>query len=117
MNAVVYLLARQYANRIRRLFRKPLNALLTIIAALFILSGPILMLVIPEFYEGLVGARGREIAVAGVQLFIGMTLVLSSLSQQGGLFTYSEASILFSAPLTKRTILLYSRCSRCPARS
>ena len=114
MNAVVYLLARQYANRIRRLFRKPLNALLTIIAALFILSGPILMLVIPEFYEGLVGARGREIAVAGVQLFIGMTLVLSSLSQQGGLFTYSEASILFSAPLTKRTILLYSTLQSLP---
>jgi len=114
MNAVVYLLLRQYANRIRRLFRKPLNALLTIIAALFILSGPILMLVIPEFYEGLVGARGREIAVAGVQLFIGMTLILSSLSQQGGLFTYSEASILFSAPLTKRTVLLYSTLQSLP---
>ena len=114
MNAVVFLIVRQYVNRIRRMFSKPLNVILTIIAVLFIMSGPLLMLFIRDFYEGLVGAGGREIAVAGVQLFIGITLILSGLSQQGGLFTYSEASILFSSPLTKKTILLYSTLQSLP---
>ena len=59
MNAVVFLLVRQYANRIRRMFSKPLNAILTIIAVLFIISGPLLMLFIRDFYEGLVGAGER----------------------------------------------------------
>jgi len=114
MSAVVFLLVRQYANRIRRLFSKPLNAILTILAVLFIMSGPVVMLINPNFYEGLVGEKGREVAIAGVQLFIGITLILSALSQQSGLFTYSEASILFSAPLTRRTILLYSTLQSLP---
>src|SRR5690606_30290879 len=114
MNAVVFLLVRQYVNRIRRLFSKPLNAILTILAVLTIAIGPVIMLINPKFYDGLVGARGREVAIAGIQLFIGITLILSALSQQGGLFSYSEASILFSAPMTKRTILLYSTLQSLP---
>lgn len=86
MNAVVFLLVRQYVNRIRRLFSKPLKAILTILAVLTIAIGPVIMLINPKFYDGLVGARGREVAIAGIQLFIGITLILSALSQQGGLF-------------------------------
>ena len=57
MNAVVFLIVRQYANRIKRIFTKPLNAILTIIAVLFIMSGPLLMLIIPMPFEGMVGSR------------------------------------------------------------
>ena len=114
MNAVVFLIVRQYANRIKRIFTKPLNAILTIIAVLFIMSGPLLMLIIPMPFEGMVGSRGREIVVAGVQLFIGLTLILSALSQQGGLFSYPEANILFSSPFSKRTILIYSTLQSLP---
>ena len=88
MNAVVFLLVRQYVNRIRRLFSKPLKAILTILAVLTIAIGPVIMLINPKFYDGLVGARGREVAIAGIQLFIGITLILSALSQQGGLFVF-----------------------------
>ncbi len=115
MNAVVYLLVRQYANRIKRIFSKPLKAVLTIFAFLCIISGPVLMIAIPNAYEGIVGIETRELVIAGIQLFIGITLILSSLSQQSGLFTYSEASILFSSPFSKRTILIYSTLQTLPA--
>ena len=113
MNAVVYVFVRQYINRIKRIFSKPLSAILTVFAALCILSGPIFSIFVP--YKGMVGDLGREIVIAGMQLFIGITLIASALSQQGGLFSYSEANLLFSAPFTKRTILLYTTLQTGPA--
>jgi hypothetical protein len=115
MNAVIYLIVRQYVNRIKRIFKKPLNAILTIFAVLCIISGPVLMIVIPNNYTGIVGTNGREMVIAGIQLFIGITLILSALSQQSGLFAYSEACLLFSSPFSKRTILLYSTMQTLPA--
>lgn len=115
MNAIIYILVRQYANRIRRLFKKPLYAVLTILAVLSILSGPIMMFIAPQMYKGLVGEQGREIVVAAIQLFIGLTLIISALSQQGGLFSYPEANLLFSSPLSKKIILMYSTLQTLPA--
>ena len=113
MNAVVYVFVRQYINRVKRIFSKPLSAILTVLAVLCFLSGPIFSFIVP--YKGLVGDQGRELVIAGMQLFIGVTLIASALSQQGGLFKYAEANILFSAPFSKRTILLYSTFQTVPA--
>jgi hypothetical protein len=113
MNAAIYVLVHQYVNRIKNIFSKPLPAILTIIALLSFLSGPVISFFIP--FKGIVGEQGREIVIAGVQLFIGVTYIISALSQQGALFTYSEANLLFSAPLTKRTILMYSAVQSGPA--
>lgn len=115
MNAVLYLIIRQYINRIKRIFKKPSSAILTVITVLFAVSGPILMLIAPNEFEGIGGKTGRELIVACTQLFIGITLLLSALSQQGGLFTYSEANILFTSPFTRKTILLYSTLQSLPA--
>lgn len=115
MNAIIYLIVRQYINRIKRLFRKPLSAVLTVLAVLFFIGGPILMMVLPVNYDGIVSVETREIFIAGVQLFLGITFILSALSQQSGLFTYNEAIILFSSPFSKRTILLYSTIQTLPA--
>ena len=101
MNAVVYLLVRQYVNRIRRIFSKPLSAVLTITMVVFLSIGLLMTFIVPKMSEGIVGERGREVFIAGVQLFIGIMLIMSALSQQGGLFTYSEANLLFSSPLSK----------------
>jgi hypothetical protein len=113
MNAVLYLVIRQYRNRIIRLLKKPLSAILTVLAALCILSGPILFFIIP--YKGLVDEQGRGIAIAAGQLFIGFILLTSALSQQSALFSYAEANLLFSAPLTKKTVLVYSTLQTAPA--
>ncbi|MDP4114391.1 MAG: putative ABC exporter domain-containing protein, partial [Bacillota bacterium] len=113
MNAVFYLLIRQYRNRIIRLFRKPLSAILTVLAVLGMLSGPILFLFV--HYKGMVGEQSRGIVIAVAQLFIGFVLLASALSQQGGLFGYAEANLLFTAPFTKRTVLLYSTMQTAPA--
>jgi hypothetical protein len=113
MNAVIYVLVRQYANRIKGIFSKPLPAILTIFALFCFLSVPVVSFFKP--YKGIVGEEGREIVIACVQLFIGITYIISALSQQGALFTYSEANLLFSAPITKRTILKYSALQSGPA--
>ncbi len=106
MNAVIYILVRKYANSIKRVFSKPLSAILTIFAIASILSGPVLFVFIP--FKGIVVDQSREIVIAGMQLFVGITFIASALSQQGALFTSSEAFLLFCAPFTKKTILLYS---------
>ncbi len=113
MNALIYVLVRQYANRIKNIFSKPLPAILTIVAVLAFLSGPVISFFVP--FKGIVGEKDREIVIAGVQLFIGITYITSSLSQQGALFAYSEANLLFSAPFSKKTVLMYSALQSGPA--
>lgn len=113
MNAVVFIILRQYRNRIRKIFSKPLSAILTVFASLCFLIGPVFSFLSPN--RGLAGSASMELVVAGIQLFIGLLLINAFLSQQSGLFTLADANLLFSTPLSHKTILVYAALQTGPA--
>lgn len=113
MNAVVFIILRQYRNRIRRIFSKPLSAILTVLASICFLSSPIIAFLSPN--KGLAGSDSMELVIAGIQLFIGLLLINAFLSQQSGLFTLADVNLLFSTPLSRKTILVYAALQTGPA--
>lgn len=113
MNAILYIIVRQYINRVKGIFSKPLSAIITVIAVLCFSGGPLVYLLAP--IKGKTALGSSEVIIACVQLFIGIILISSSLSQQSGLFTNADANLLFCSPMTKRTILLYTIIQSAPA--
>lgn len=113
MNAVVFIILRQYRNRIRRIFSKPLSAILTVFASLCFLIGPLISFLSPK--RGLGGSDSMELVIACIQLFIGLLLINAFLSQQSGLFTLADVNLLFSTPLSRKTILVYAALQTGPA--
>jgi hypothetical protein len=113
MSAVVFIILRQYRNRIKNIFSKPLSAILTVMACLAFLSGLLVVFLSPN--RGLAGSASMELVIAGIQLFIGLLLVNAFLSQQSGFFTLADANLLFSTPLSQRSILVYAALQTGPA--
>jgi hypothetical protein len=98
MNAVMYVILHQYKNKIRQIYSKPLSAIFTTIACLFMVISPVIFFLVPQ--KGIFSSGMLEVTVACVQLFIGLILVNTFLSQQSGLFMPSDANLLFTSPLT-----------------
>lgn len=113
MNSVLYIIAHQYINRIKQIFSRPLSAIITIIACLGFIGGPVIAFIMPK--KGISDIGMAEIVVAGVQLFIGIIMINAFLSQQSGLFTLADANFLFGAPLHRRTMLMYAMLQTAPA--
>ena len=113
MNSILYIIIRQYINRIKQIFSRPLSAIVTLIACLAFIGGPVIAFIMPK--KGLADIGMVEMVVAGIQLFIGIVMINAFLSQQSGLFTLADANFLFSAPLHRRKILMYAMIQTAPA--
>lgn len=113
MNAVLFIIIHQMKNQIKRIFSRPLSAIITIIACLAFIGGPLFAFLSPK--SGMSDSNVAEVLIAGLQLFIGITLINAYLSQQSGLFTLADANFLFSSPLNRRTILVYIMIQTAPS--
>lgn len=113
MNVILYIIIHQYKNQLKRIFSRPLSAVITTIACLAFIGGPVMAFIMPK--RGLSDNSVAEILIAGLQLFIGITLINAYLSQQSGLFTLADANFLFSSPLQRRILLVYVMIQTAPS--
>lgn len=113
MSSVMYIIVHQYINRIKQVFSRPLSAVITVIACLAFIGGPLAAFLIPK--KSMTDISMAELIVAGIQLVIGLILINAFLCQNTGLFTLADANFLFSSPLHRRTIIMYAMIQTAPA--
>lgn len=112
MQAVMYLLKRQYINKIKRVFSSVFSAIITIFSVLAIGSSFVFAFISKRPNVDTVLA---ESMMAGIVLLIGVILYNSFLSRDTGILTMSDANFLFTGPFEKRTVLAYLLISTAPA--
>ncbi len=111
MQAIMYLLKRQYINKIKRAFSSVLSIIITIIAVLGIGTSFIFSFTTKR---QAVDSVFSETIMAGIILLIGVILYNSFLSRDTGILTMADANFMFSGPFEKRTVLAYLLISTAP---
>lgn len=104
MKALCYLLKCTYINSVKRLFRKPLAALYTILA-LGVMCIPIFLTYFAE--KSMSPSSYLDIIIGCGSLGYGSFILLVILSSNSGIFYMSDVNILFTAPIRSKKILLY----------
>lgn len=112
MQAIIYLMQRQFINRIKRMFLSPLSIILTILVA-FGFTASIVSAIMME--KPAVDSATAETLIAGSVLLIGVLMYYSFLSRDSGILTMADANFLFTGPFEKRTVLAYILISTAPA--
>ncbi len=104
MQAIMYLLKRQYINKIKRAFSSVLSIVITLIAVLGI--GTSFVFAFATKRQAL-DSTFSETIMAGIILLIGVILYNSFLSRDTGILTMADANFMFAGPFEKRTVLAY----------
>lgn len=112
MQAIMYLLKRQYINKIKRAFSSVLSIIITIVAVLGIGASFVFSFTAKR---QAVDSVFSETIMAGIILLIGIILYNSFLSRDTGILTMADANFMFSGPFEKRTVLAYLLISTAPA--
>lgn len=112
MQAIIYLLKRQYINKIKRAFSSILSILITILAVLGLGFTIVMAFVVKRPKVDSVNA---ETILAGIILMIGVIIYNSFLSRDNGILTMADANFMFTGPFEKRTVLAYLLISTAPA--
>ncbi len=111
MRAMMFLLRKSYANKLKRAFSSVLSTVLTILAV-----GGIGLTFVMAFRidRPLVSGAGAETILAGLVLMIGLILYNSFLSRDTGILTMADATYMFTGPFERRTVLAYIIISTAP---
>jgi hypothetical protein len=112
MQAIIYLLKRQYINKIKRVFSSVISAIITIIAVLCFGATFVIAFINKD---AMMITKSAETLLAGVLLMFGAILYNSFLSRDSGILTMADANFLFTGPFEKRTVLAYILISTAPA--
>ncbi|HEY9059605.1 MAG TPA: putative ABC exporter domain-containing protein [Pseudobacteroides sp.] len=105
MDALVYLLKHTYINMLKRLFKKPAAAILTVITILCMLGPTVLRLTTmsstkrPELFEAIIG---------GGTLLYGFFLFSSIVAQNAGMFYLADVNLVFTSPIHRKKVLIYA---------
>lgn len=112
MQAVMYLLKRQYINKVKKVFSSALSTIITILAILTFGTSFVFAFTLkrPDVNSAL-----AETIMAGIVLLAGVILYNSFLSRDTGILTMADANFLFTGPFEKRTVLAYLLISTAPA--
>ncbi len=112
MKPLLYLLWRRYINGLKRTFKKPLSAVITVLAAVGMLSGMISAFIIPR--KGI----GGDLDIVVSCILLGMALLFTNAmisSKQAGIFTLQDANFLFQAPIKPAYVLFMAILDVIPA--
>lgn len=112
MQAVMYLMKRQYINKIKRIFSSVLSIIITMLGLLGIGFTLVMAFMVKR---PIVESIAAETIMAGILLMIGVILYNSFLSRESGILTMADANFLFTGPFEKRTVLAYILISTAPA--
>lgn len=111
MRAIMFLLRKAYANKLKRTFSSVLSTVLTILAV-----GGIGFTFVMAFRikKPAISGSGAETILAGMVLLIGLILYNTFLSRDTGILTMADATYLFTGPFERRTVLAYIIISTAP---
>jgi len=112
MRAIMYLIKRQYINKIKRAFSSVVSIIITILG---VLGFGVTFVMAFMMKRPVVERIAAETILAGVLLMIGVILYNSFLSRDNGILTMADANFLFTGPFEKRTVLAYLLISTAPA--
>ncbi len=107
MNALAYLVRKQFINFFRDLFHHPARLVGYIISAAFVLMALIMPSVDPSKNAGHTDIRILHGAIYGLMLFLGIPSLISSLKSGTTMFKMSDVNFLFVSPISPKKILNY----------
>ncbi len=114
MSALIYIVRRNFINRLKKRLRRPLTYVSVVF---FVLYMAMIFGSFGTFFEGLT-MDGEEAYVLLLSFFIVWTIPLSFLSyarKRGLAFKHSDVHFVFSAPINPKLILLYAHAKSLPA--
>jgi hypothetical protein len=112
MQAIIYLIKRQYINKIKRAFSSVVSIVITILA---VLGFGISFVMAFRLNRPIVDRIAAETILAGVLLMIGVIIYNSFLARDNGILTMADANFLFTGPFEKKTVLAYILIASAPA--
>lgn len=112
MQAIMYLIKRQYINKIKRAFSSIISIIITLFAVLGLGTTLVMAFIVKR---PAMESTSAETIMAGIVLMIGFILYNSFLSRDTGILTMADANFLFTGPFERRTVLAYLLISTAPA--
>jgi len=112
MQAIIYLIKKQYTNRIKRIFSSVVSTIITILAVLGFGFSFIMAFMIKRPAVERIAA---ETILAGILLMLGVILYNSFLSRDNGILTMADANFLFTGPFEKKSVLAYILIASAPS--